>query len=123
MILDSHGNPTSSEWVNGRKGDQVEGFQLPDGAIVSKKISMDIHKRIQNDSTLRERLEIAQRMTGRKILHLSLLDHSNKNVNASVNKAIEKNLDVGEEIQRHRANTENLTQSEKAYEAISLTGS
>lgn len=123
MILDSHGRPTSSEWVNGRRGDQVEGFQLPDGAIVSKRISMDLHNRIANDSNLREKLEVAQRMTGRKILHLSLMDRTNKNSTAQINEAIKKNLDVGEDLQRLRAKTEKLTKSEKAYEEISLTGS
>lgn len=122
MILDAHGRPTSSEWVNGRRGDQVDGFQLPDGAIVSKRISMDLHERIKNDSKLRERIEVAQRMTKSKILHLSLLDNTNKHATGSVDDAIKANLDVGEELQRHRTNTEKLTKSEKAYEALPVTG-
>ena len=123
MILDSRGRLTSSARVNGRQGDQVDGFQLPDGAIVSKRFSMDFHNRIANDSGLRERLETAQRMTKKKILHLSLLDRTNKAATANVDDAIIKNLDVGEELQRHRIKTEKLTKSEKAYEALSATGS
>jgi hypothetical protein len=119
MILDSRGRPTSSA----RRGEQIEGFQLPDGAIVSKRISMDLHNRIANDSALRERLEVAQRMTKRKILHLSLLDRTNKSATANVDEAIIKNLSAGEELQRHRTQTEKLTKSEKAYEALSATGS
>jgi hypothetical protein len=65
-------------------------------------------------------LETAQRMTGKKILHLSLLDKTNKNITPQVEKAIEKNLEFGENIQRQRINLENLKESGKGYENIKV---
>jgi hypothetical protein len=114
QLFDWRGVPIKSQ----RRDEQIDGFQLPNGAIVSKSASFDLHNRIKNDPLLRERLEVAQRMTGRKILHLSLLEHGNKNVTAELSKAIEKNLDFGEKVQKERIKTENLKESEKAYVKI-----
>jgi hypothetical protein len=121
MVLNRYGNPIGT----GRYGEQVDGFQLPDGAVISKKASFALHQRIKNDSILRERLETAQNTIRQKtgnpnfeFLHLSLLKHENKNITAEVSKAIEKNLDFGEAIQRQRIDTEKLKESGKGYENI-----
>jgi L-cysteine desulfidase len=117
-LVDCFGRPITSKQQ--RRDEQVEGFELPNGAIISKQISFDLHKRIQNDTALRERLETAQRMTGRSILHLAMLDHGNKQMTAGMEKAIEKNLDFGEKIQQRRIKEEKLTESEKGYENLSV---
>jgi hypothetical protein len=119
MLVDLAGRPLVSQESRAH-GEQVDALELPNGAIVSKRFSMAFHERIKNDTVLRERLETAQRMTGRKILHLSLLDRNNKNVTAEVESAIEKNLDFGEKIQRDRIKTEKLPESEKAYENLKI---
>jgi hypothetical protein len=111
-LIGLDGRPLS----DARRGEQVDGYSLPDGAVVCKAASLALHQRIKdNVGGLRERLEAAQRMTGRKILHLSLLDHNNKNVNSGVDSAIEKNLDFGEKIQRSRVKSEKLKHSGRAY--------
>ena len=115
-LIGLDGRPLNSA----RHGEQVDGYTLPDGAIVCKKASLDLHDRIKNNAKLREDLESAQRMTGRKIRHLSLLDKNNKNVNGDVETAIEKNLDFGEKIQRDRVKKEKLNKSGEAYEKLKI---
>jgi hypothetical protein len=116
-LIGLDGHPLNSA----RRDEQVDGYSLPDGAVVCKSASLALHQRIKdNVGGLRERLEAAQRMTGRKILHLSLLDHNNKNVNAGVDSAIEKNLDFGEKIQRTRVKSEKLNKSGEGYEKLKI---
>ena len=72
MILNQYGRPVTSShrgWQNGRHGEQMDGFQMANGAVVSERASMDLHRRIENDSVLRERIETAQKMTGKETLH------------------------------------------------------
>jgi hypothetical protein len=121
MILNRYGNPIGT----GRYGEQIDGFQLPDGAVICKTASLALHRRIQNDPILRERLETAQKIIREKtgnpkfsFLHLELLKHENKNITPEVTKAIEKNLDFGEKIQRQRIDNEKLKESGKGYENI-----
>jgi hypothetical protein len=114
-LVDWRGRPITSRQP---RDEQIDGFQLPDGAVVSKSASFDLHKRIQNDTTLRERLETAQRMTGRKILHLSFMERGNKNITADLFKTIEKNADFGEKVMQKRIKDENLKESDKAYEKL-----
>jgi len=114
-LVDWRGRPIQSKQT---REEQIDGFQLPDGAIVSKSASFDLHNRIKNDAGLRERLETAQRMTSRKILHLSLLDRNNKNVTDDLFRTIEKNADFGENVMRKRIKDENLKESDKGYEKL-----
>jgi hypothetical protein len=112
-LVDWRGRPITSKQT---REEQIDGFQLPDGAVVSKTASFALHNRIRNDAGLRERLETAQRMTGRKILHLSLIDRNNKNITDNLFRTIEKNAEFGENVMRKRVKEENLKESEKGYE-------
>jgi hypothetical protein len=114
-LVDWRGRPIQSKQT---RDEQIDGFQLPNGAVVSKSASFDLHNRIRNDAGLRERLETAQRMTGRKILHLSLMERGNKNVTDDLFRTIEKNADFGEKVMRERVKNENLKESEKGYENL-----
>lgn len=117
MILDYAGNPiTSINDAPGRRGMQVDGFQLPDGAIVSREKSFRLHNNIKNNTLLRERLEVASRMTGRTAIHLSMLRPSVYGMSADVERAIVKNVEFGEKIQHRRVEEEKLKESGKAYE-------
>lgn len=120
QIVDWRGRPISSanERNEMRRGEQVEAFSLPDGAVISKTASLALHNRIANDTRLRERLEVAARMTGRRSLHLALLDRSNKNVTRSVEEAIVRNLDHGEKIQNQRAERGDAPRTKAAHENL-----
>jgi hypothetical protein len=122
MLVDPRGRPIGSAahgFVNGRRGEQVDGFQLPSGAIVSEAFSRDFHNRIKNDPILRERLETAARMTGKESLHLAALRNDSEFKAKQVEEAIFKNLREGEKVQRARAKSENLTESKEAYAKLS----
>ncbi len=122
QLVDWRGRPISSESERNeyRRGEQVAAFELPDGAIVSKGASMALHHKIRDDAQLRERLETAARMTGRRSLHLALCDRDNKHRTAAVEAAVEKNLEFGEAIQRERIKTDTTIPATKAgYDAIS----
>jgi hypothetical protein len=117
MILGLNGKPLVIEKPNTamRKGMQVEMFQLPKGAIVSKQLSREFHNRLQNDARLRERLETADRMTGTKSLCLALMERGE--MSEGTKRAIEQNLDFGEKILRQRVESEGeaLAETGKAY--------
>lgn len=119
-LVDFRGRPISSanERNEARRGDQVDAYALPNGAIVSKVASFALHNRIKNDTLLRERLETAARMTGRTTLHLDLLRHGNKHATATVEKAIEKNLEFGEKIQSQRIADKAIPETKAGYENL-----
>lgn len=116
-LIGLDGRPLNSA----RRDEQVDGYTLPDGAVICKAASLALHQQIKdNKNGIRDRLEAAQRMTRRKILHLSLMDKNNKHVTGDVESAIVKNLDFGEKIQRNRVKTEKLKHSGAGYENIKV---
>ena len=121
MILNQYGRQVTSShrgWQNGRHGEQMDGFQMANGAVVSERASMDLHRRIENDSVLRERIETAQKMTGKETLHMALIRHGNKNKQTNIDEIIKTNVRAGEKVLHVRAESEKLTESKKAYEKV-----
>ncbi len=137
-LVDLQGRPLSSQSSNAmRNGAMVEGFSLPGGTVVSRRASMALHQRIQNDTTLRERIEQADKdqlamrrrawlANGKRgpepkleeSLHLAMVRRGNKEMTPAVQAAIERNLDFGETIQRKRNENENITEGKAAYERL-----
>lgn len=111
MILGANGQPVSSQdsLGGGRKGNQVDVFSLPDGAIVSKERSFALHNKIKNNSVLRERIEAAQRQTGAKVLHLSMMQRGE--MAPDTQRALIKHTEHGEKIMQKRIVDENLQRS------------
>jgi hypothetical protein len=108
-----------------RKSMQVDAYDLPDGAIVSKAMSIVIHNKIANDTLLRERLEQAQRERNARfpkrkgnILHLAMLKRGE--MSTRTQEALVKNAEFGEKVARKRMSAENLKQSARGYEGIKL---
>jgi hypothetical protein len=122
MILNQYGRPVSGsrDWRHGRRGDQVDGFQMSNGAVVSEKASLSLHDRIASDSNLRDRIESAQKMTGKETLHMALIRHGDRNKKTNIDEIIKTNVRAGEKVVRARAENENLTESKKAYEKIAV---
>jgi hypothetical protein len=112
MLFGPNGLPVSSQNSEApvRTGMQFDAFQLPNGAIISSKISKDFRNKIQNNTELRERLEKAQRMTGRKLIALDM-QRNNKGMNDDTRKVLEKNQSFGEKVMKKRIKNENLSKS------------
>lgn len=114
MVLDISGRPIRS---HGR----IDGFQLPDGAIVSARITLDIHNRIKNNSVLREKLEQAQRFTGRKLIHLDLLRAGERGgIDKDKADYMIRDQAIAEDIMHERIDKEDLATSGKAYESSTI---
>jgi hypothetical protein len=102
MLYNAQGEPIKSNPSVGK----IDAFQLPDGAFVSKKISMEFHNRLRNDAALRERIEQADRQTGTESWHLALLRHDTGRPNDEAHAIMERNLEFGEKIQQRRVKEE-----------------
>ncbi len=122
MLYDYRGQPVTSESLNspGRRGERVEAYSLPDGAVVSAAASRALLNKIKNDTLLRERLETAARMTGRRTLALELCRNGNKELTPAVEQALEKNMQFGESIHNQRIRAEKLAESEKGYANLKI---
>jgi hypothetical protein len=102
MLYNAQGNPVMSAERSATMRDAVkatvDGFQMPDGAIISYERSMALHARIVNDPILRERIEAADRQTGTTSMHLAVLRKVNK---ISLDDVV-KNMKFGEKVQDRR---------------------
>jgi hypothetical protein len=120
-IYGTDGSILTGEAAGIRRGAKIDGYALPNGCIISAKLSRDLHNRIKNDSRLRERIEGAQKlvharrvqrwiaggMVGKKPLmmetiQMAMLRHDNKEMNTDVRNAIDKNMAFGEKIQQQK---------------------
>lgn len=117
MIVDCNGRPISTNSPI-RRGINCDGYELPNGAIISTRISNDFRKSIQNNTKLREALETAQRMTGKTLIALDMQRNS-KGMDDSTRNTLIKNQEFGEKVMMKRVEEENLTESKKGYETIS----
>jgi hypothetical protein len=135
MLYGPDGSPVSGV---GRNRMQVDGFRLPNGAMVLESESRKMHEKLKNDSNFRERVEQAQRdsyqlrhrkwiangMQGpepkiNEIEHLAMLRHDNDALTVDKENALWKNVRFGEELQRERVKTEKEIEGSKAgYEKI-----
>jgi hypothetical protein len=113
MILDPSGTPI-------RRRVNIDGFQLPNGAIVSVKATLDFNRRIQNDPKLREALEAAQKRTKRTFFHMDLLALRTGELTQDNADALIAGQAGAEEIMRERVETEKLRLSGKAYESATV---
>lgn len=117
MILDSRGRPISTNSPI-RRGINCDGYELPNGAIISTRISNDFRQSIQNNTKLREALETAQRMTGKTLIALDMQRNS-KGMDGATRETLVKNQEFGEKVMKKRvAEEKNLTESKKGYETI-----
>lgn len=122
QLVDYRGNPITSASLNsdGRRGERIEAYSLPDGAVVSAMASHALLNTIRNDTKLRERLETAARMTGRTTLALELCRPGNKEITPALEAALEKNMQFGEAIHNHRIRAEKLEESDRAYANLKI---
>lgn len=116
-----NGQVLSGEAAGVRHGLQVDAYSLPNGAIISKRLSMDIHNKIKNNARLRENIETAQKMvlakkiqawimggmigkkpTMQETIHLAMLRRENKEMTNEVRDNIDRNMSFGENIQNKR---------------------
>jgi hypothetical protein len=100
-----------------RRGNQVNVFELPPGAVISQKLSQKLHNMIRNNSKLREDIEAADRATGTRTLHLEVM-RPGHDMSPNVEKALMNNQISGEMIMRERTQTEgnSLNKSGEGYE-------
>jgi hypothetical protein len=91
----------------------MDAYSIPDGAMVSVEASKAMHRRIRDDSALREKLLIAQKMTGKTLLHIAMLRKEDAN-----HTDLMKNQAFAENIMKKRITEEgkDLERSKEAYE-------
>lgn len=100
-----------------RRGNQVNGFELPEGAVVSHALSMKLHNMIRDNAKLREDIEKADKITGTETLHLAAMRRKN-GMTDKIAQALMSNQIAGEMIMRERVKKdgESLNKSGEGYE-------
>jgi hypothetical protein len=98
-----------------RRGNKMDAYSVPNGAMVSVEASKGFSKEIRDNSVLREKLEKAQRMTGKTLLHMAMLRK-----NDADDKDLLKNTEFAENIMKKRLveESDDLQGSKKGYEKI-----
>jgi hypothetical protein len=128
MIYAPNGQPANTM----RVGRTVDGFQLPNGTIISVSKSLELHNKIKNDARFRERIEQADRESAalKKRLglsdgrieeseHLAMLRTNNTAKTAEVEKKIINNQAFGEKVLRKRIENEpEMKGSAEGYEKL-----
>jgi hypothetical protein len=113
MILDASGRPITIVKKKEKINNAFDAFALPDGVAISAYDFCAMQSRIQNDIKFRERLEAAEKQSGKNLLALSF------NRASSDDKAkVIMNMAKGEAITREAAVMENRETTLSMYDSF-----